>query len=316
MSEKTSPSLYERINRVKAEIKRVPKSGKNTHFKFDYATESDISDLIRPLMAKHGVCLLYHGPDRDRIQIEEGKTAAGGSNFFYQIWVHYELVNVDNPQERETVWAPGEALDTQDKGMNKALTAAAKYAWLKIFDISTGDPTEDTGPVDEPDKCGSDDPRPSQKPAPKPKTQKVIGATGLKRIQEKAEALDLSREDIVNALLNLGHGDEIRGAWEYPEKWPASLLPVIGEIFNSHSETNKAKDKVDEEDEFSILVKEIDSKWKSMMGTKKPFAGEPKNPEEMANAAIQENPNLSLAQLAYMVREGKMLYPGGQLIPF
>ena len=52
---KAMASLYAKMAKVMGDIERLPKSGHNSHFKYDYATESDIADAIRPLLAKYVV---------------------------------------------------------------------------------------------------------------------------------------------------------------------------------------------------------------------------------------------------------------------
>lgn len=133
-------TLYQRINRVKADVVRVQKTGRNQHFGYNFATESDIADTLRPLMAEHGVCLCYHGPDFDRTKVEKaGTTKSGVDRYRYIVWCKYTVRNAQNPQECFETWGCGEALDQEDKGFNKAITAAHKYVLIKLFDVSTGD---------------------------------------------------------------------------------------------------------------------------------------------------------------------------------
>jgi len=314
------PSLYERLNRVKADIERVPKTGYNDHFKFPFATESDIMDLVRPLMAKHGLCCLYHGPDRKRVEIIEGRTNSGAPSWFYRIWVKYELVNTDDPTQRELIWAPGEALDTQDKGMNKALTAAAKYLMLRLFDISTGDKTEETDNASEVARPTEKKAPPAKNPAPKPVavTVKVIGEAGAARVQDRAGSLELARKDVVNALLEQGHSALISGIWERVDQWPVEVLPILKTFFEDVETANAAyeKEKAAESDPMADLIKEIESRWETRMKGHKFLPGEPKNPAEMANSVVRENPHIPLKILIENIGLDQMIFPTGEVIPF
>jgi hypothetical protein len=165
-------TVYARLNAVKAEVARVAKTGENAHFGYKFATESDIVDCIRPLCAKHGVALVYHGPQQGSIVITEVPTAKGGAKFLYQMWVDYEVVNCDSPEDRFVVRGYGEAMDQDDKGHNKALTNAHKSVLIRLFDISTGDTADD------PDLHGSEDRKPTPARAVTPtnaaKTQAAI----------------------------------------------------------------------------------------------------------------------------------------------
>jgi len=326
-------NLYGRINKVKEDIVRIPKTGKNAHFGFAFATESDVSDVLRPLMAKHGVCLLYHGPDWDKLLIVESKTGSGHVQWLYRVWVHYELVNVFNPLERETVWAPGEALDGQDKGMSKAITAAAKYAWLKIFDISTGDQ------MDEPDAHGSNESinnrtpnrpnqiqhpaRPTTPPPPRNPSQPAgsegcIGPLAFSRIREKAGTLGVTKNNIIAHLRANGHDSDIRGLWEKMPLWPAKVIPAIEEFFAS-KETSLAQKSDDEQSPYSdmdMLLEEVQKLWPIKMQNIKSKPNEPANPTAMTMEMVKLNPNLSPKELLQELENDCILFPSGNTIPF
>ena len=50
--------LYGKIAAVTAAVSRIPKNGKNTFHNYKYATESDITDGLRELLAGHGLAFL------------------------------------------------------------------------------------------------------------------------------------------------------------------------------------------------------------------------------------------------------------------
>lgn len=201
MSEAKPSTLYARINLVKKDVVRVKKTGKNQHFGYMFATESDICDTLRPLMAEHGVCLVYHGPDPDKFKmLEAGKTKSGAEKFRYCVWCKYSVVNADDAADRFETWGYGEALDQEDKGHNKAITNAHKYVLIKLFDVSTGDLAAD------PDTYGHGDEReapPAQRPvAPRAASTATNGAAAsprkafLARVQKWS---GVNAEDVRNA---------------------------------------------------------------------------------------------------------------------
>ena len=49
-------SLYAKMAQVLAGITRIPKLGYNENFNYAFATESDIVDAVRGLMAEAGLC--------------------------------------------------------------------------------------------------------------------------------------------------------------------------------------------------------------------------------------------------------------------
>lgn len=210
MSEKPT-SVYARLNAVKAGVKRVAKTGTNEHFKYQFATESDIVDCIRPLCAEHGIALVYHGPEPESIKITEITAKSGAIKFLYQMWVGYEVVNVDSPEDRFVVRGYGEALDNDDKGHNKALTNAHKYVLIRLFDISTGDTADD------PDQHGSEDRGPAGKPRPVTPTNKAKTDTAIAK--GKANQDDEVTRKFLAALDTIG--------WDI-EAFTAELVKFAG----------------------------------------------------------------------------------------
>lgn len=122
--------LFKKLATVMGKIDRIPKNGHNAHFNYDFATADDVMDVLRPLLAEQGVALLISADEPRR---EGTKTL---------LPVTFTLVDADTGQREEMTWT-GEADDRQDKGINKAATAALKYFFLKVFMISTGDPSDD-----------------------------------------------------------------------------------------------------------------------------------------------------------------------------
>jgi hypothetical protein len=128
--------LYAKLAHVMGQVERLPKTGHNAHFNYDFVTDADVSDTIRPMLAALGVAVLIKA--EKPIQ-QDDKTL---------LPVTIKLVDSETGDHEESTWF-GEANDRQDKGVNKAATAAVKYWLLKTFLFSTGDPREDAdnGPV-------------------------------------------------------------------------------------------------------------------------------------------------------------------------
>lgn len=132
-------NLAAKMARVMTEIERLPKAGKNTRFDYTYATEGDILETIRPLMAKQGIAFF---PTILNIEETEKKTSSGNSTTYTRVFMQFDLVCGDTGETKTCHWV-GDALDNQDKGINKAVTAAEKYFILKTFMMSTGDLKDD-----------------------------------------------------------------------------------------------------------------------------------------------------------------------------
>lgn len=140
MAEKNDKNIFQRILAVMEDVKRVEKNKKNEEQKYNYASESDITDMIRPLLVKHGLVLLMtkKGDTRWRSRGETKSQVAG-------ITMSFTLVNADKPDERIAYEMSGEGMDGGDKNEYKAFTGCVKYALTKPFLISTGDDPEKDG---------------------------------------------------------------------------------------------------------------------------------------------------------------------------
>ncbi|MCG8433519.1 MAG: ERF family protein [Gammaproteobacteria bacterium] len=119
------------------DIKRVPKSGFNSHHRYEYATDADVSDLIRPVMAAHGVALV---PIMESIVSHQPH---GKQNRMLVQWTMRLMCGPGEHERVDVKWF-SESLDAQDKAIAKAATSAVKYFLLKTFVVSTGDIADET----------------------------------------------------------------------------------------------------------------------------------------------------------------------------
>lgn len=129
-----SLGLGARLCRVMLGVKRLRKNGENRHHGYKYATDADVLELVRGLLAYNEIEFQVSMLEARR-RPTEGKSVVTEA-MFEMVFRHKDEIR------RSTWWA--EASDTQDKGINKAATAAVKYFLLKTFLISTGDPEDDS----------------------------------------------------------------------------------------------------------------------------------------------------------------------------
>ncbi len=142
-----TPNLYSKMAAIMGEITRVPKTGRNRQQNYDFATDSDIADLIRGKLAAHNIAFFAAMKDVEQTEIKSAKGSTG-----YHTIAHLEFTFVcgDTGDKMSCTWR-GEADDWGDKGVSKAATLGEKYFLLKTFVMSTGDPQDD------PDNSGVDE---------------------------------------------------------------------------------------------------------------------------------------------------------------
>ncbi|MGL5330837.1 MAG: ERF family protein [Peptostreptococcaceae bacterium] len=138
-------NLFEKITQISSEIERLQKDdtvgfGPNT---YKAISIEKVVEAVSEKMSKYGIMLYPYEQDYLR-QDEEVKKKDGsvGINRISDVNVKYIVVNCHNPSETITVVSSGCGVDTQDKGVGKAMTYAYKNMLLKLFAIPTGDDTD------------------------------------------------------------------------------------------------------------------------------------------------------------------------------
>jgi len=143
MSE-TQGGLAKKLAKILADVERVPKNGRNDFHNYDYVTEADLLDAIRPKLAKAGV-FVFSGAvvtGSEHYETKDGKT-----KIITTVKTTHTFMDGDTG-ETHTVECVGQGEDAGDKGAYKAITGASKYFWMKNFMVSTGDDPENTGSGD------------------------------------------------------------------------------------------------------------------------------------------------------------------------
>lgn len=138
----TNATLYKHMSQVLAEVRAIPKTGRNQFFKYDYMTADDIMTHLRDLLSKHGIAV-FARMDGDPVSVEAGNTKGGQPRYRVVAKFVFTLACAETGASVECPWY-GEAIDEQDKAFNKAATAAMKYWLMKTFLLTTGDEEQDT----------------------------------------------------------------------------------------------------------------------------------------------------------------------------
>ena len=129
-------SIFPKMAKVMSQVSRVPKNGYNSFHKYNYATESDLTESIRPILLEAGLVFFSNVLEESR----EGE--------FTKVKMEFTLADVDTGETlKSTYW--GEGQDKGDKGLYKAYTGATKYFLMKTFLIPTGDDPEGDTSADE-----------------------------------------------------------------------------------------------------------------------------------------------------------------------
>lgn len=140
--ETNNPKIYQALATIMAGVSSVSKSRLNDAQKFMFRGIDDVMNELHGLFAKNQVFIL---PELLEFTTEGRPTKTGGLQTYTRAKMKYRFVAVDGSSV-ETVNV-GEAMDSADKSMNKAMSIALKYALLQMFLIPTEekkDPDYDT----------------------------------------------------------------------------------------------------------------------------------------------------------------------------
>jgi hypothetical protein len=128
----SSGKIYEAISNVMRDVGIVGKNNFNQIQKYKFRSIDDVMNALNPAMVKNHVFVSPTILDQKR---SERETSKGGVLIYSVVTVRYTFYTDDGSSVEATV--VGEAMDSGDKSMNKAMSAAFKYACFQVFCIPT-----------------------------------------------------------------------------------------------------------------------------------------------------------------------------------
>jgi ERF superfamily protein len=138
-------SFLERVAEVAHDCGYVQKLGRNEFHRYKYAAAADVLDKVNESLHKHKIV----AKPLMKIELREDVTTAKG-NKESRITIQCDLHLLDALGGGSLVTrAFGCGQDNGDKAVMKAQTAALKYGYMTLFNISTGDDPEGDSTLDE-----------------------------------------------------------------------------------------------------------------------------------------------------------------------
>lgn len=161
MSEPT-PNLAQRLVSAMGASGQVARSGRRTDQGYKYVAWDDVAETVQTAFAAAGILCLPTVVDSG---VESARTSQDKPTWRASVLVEFRLINADDPADTLTFRWPGQADDSGDKAVQKALTYAAKYGLMKLLLIA-GDDSDETGTVSEHDTTQADAGRAVVAPCP------------------------------------------------------------------------------------------------------------------------------------------------------
>ena len=124
--------IYSKIANILKETKAITKSEKNQQQGFKFRGIDNVMNELHELFAKNEVFILQEVKD---FTTENRPTKSGGTNTFTRATITFRYTTTDGSFVETT--NVGEAMDSGDKGMNKAMSIALKYSLLQMLLIPT-----------------------------------------------------------------------------------------------------------------------------------------------------------------------------------
>ena len=129
--------IYQKIANILKETKAITKSEKNQQQGFKFRGIDNVMNELHELFAKNDVFILQ---EVQGFTTENRPTKSGGTNTFTRATIRFRYTTTDGSFVETT--NVGEAMDSGDKGMNKAMSIALKYSLLQMFLIPTEEPKD------------------------------------------------------------------------------------------------------------------------------------------------------------------------------
>lgn len=125
--------VYKAISDVMADLSKqgIAKDDINKFDKYRFRGIDAVYNALAPLLSKHGLLILPRVIER---WSDERKSGSDKAVFYVTVLVELDFIS-SRDGSKHTIRVYGEAMDRGDKGTNKAMTSAYKYACFEAFCI-------------------------------------------------------------------------------------------------------------------------------------------------------------------------------------
>ena len=131
-------NIFQKINEVMKNIEYLTKDDK-VEFgatKYKAISEEKVTTAVRDQLVKQGIVILPISQDAENKELIRTEKSV---NMLTSVHTKYRIQNIDDVNDYIEVESNGSGVDTQDKGVGKAMTYAYKYMLLRTFAIPTGE---------------------------------------------------------------------------------------------------------------------------------------------------------------------------------
>lgn len=130
MTDQKILNIYQRINKVMADVTTIKKEDKKVNNQYTFVSHDEVARVMHGALQKNGIVIV---PSVKSFNQDGNRT---------EVMMDISFINIDDPSDQFTTSYPGYGIDSQDKGIGKAISYAVKYALLKTFCLETSDDVE------------------------------------------------------------------------------------------------------------------------------------------------------------------------------
>lgn len=145
MENNNPPMIFKKMADIMQEINAIGKDQTNTQQRYNFRGIDDVYNAVSPLLKKHRVFITTKVVSSKR-EVRTTKPTQNNPTGTEMIYTILEIENTFWAEDGSSVTSTsqGEAMDSGDKGSNKAMSAAQKYSIIQTFAIPTKDGSPDT----------------------------------------------------------------------------------------------------------------------------------------------------------------------------
>jgi len=137
-------NLLQRINEVRKGIDYIQKDKSVSTGGGSYraVTHDTVTAMVRAHMVEHGIVMWPFLVESQSMPFEVNADMVQAKQFRYEATYDFTFANIEDAADQIIIRIQAHAMDNADKAPGKALSYAAKYALLKLFNIETGEDEE------------------------------------------------------------------------------------------------------------------------------------------------------------------------------
>jgi hypothetical protein len=133
-------NIYQRVNEVRKAVDYLIKDKKVESYMA--VTHDAVTAAVRGHFVEQGVMIVPAQVVQSAVVLTGTMTSRSTPFIRFEVRYRFEVVNVDEPNDKFSIEIEAHALDHGDKAPGKALSYAKKYAMLKLLEIETGEEDE------------------------------------------------------------------------------------------------------------------------------------------------------------------------------